>query len=329
MQGQNMAAVDQMDIDVAIIGGGVAGVACARSLADAGLSVVILEKSRGLGGRLATRRFDGGASADHGAQYATARSDAFSAFMGGTAWQPAPAGEAEVREPWLVGVPEMNVPLKAAAAGLDVRANSLVTGLESAGTGWLLHIADASPLACRHVVSTAPAPQTEALLRPVAPKIADVVAQVEIAPCWSLMLLYDQPLDLDFDAWRGESAVLSWVARNSSKPGRAILPESWTLHAGPDWSLQHLELERDEAADHMIAAFASIAGRDLPRPATLRAHRWRYALTTKPVGQPFLVDAAGTLYAGGDWCLGARLEYAYESGTAIAGDIIAKRSAAQ
>ena len=74
---------------VAVIGAGIAGATCARTLADAGHAVQLFDKSRGVGGRLATRRIewvdeDGGArqaSFDHGAPGFTAQSPEFIRFV--------------------------------------------------------------------------------------------------------------------------------------------------------------------------------------------------------------------------------------------------------
>ena len=52
-------------MDVTIIGAGLAGITCARALQTAGHRVVLLDKSRGVGGRIATRRLHG-THADHG-----------------------------------------------------------------------------------------------------------------------------------------------------------------------------------------------------------------------------------------------------------------------
>ena len=54
--------------DVAVVGAGMAGLSAARALVDAGRSVVVFDKGRGIGGRMATRRL-GAAVFDHGAQY--------------------------------------------------------------------------------------------------------------------------------------------------------------------------------------------------------------------------------------------------------------------
>jgi predicted NAD/FAD-dependent oxidoreductase len=53
-------------------------------------------------------------------------------------------------------------------------------------------------------------------------------------------------------------------------------------------------------------------------------HRWRYARVTASLGQPFLRDAGGSLYLGGDWCIGPSVEAAWTSGTAIANDLLAR-----
>ena len=60
----------------AVIGAGMAGVACARTLLQAGHRVSVFEKSRGFGGRMATRSTEFGGF-DHGAQYFTVRDSRF------------------------------------------------------------------------------------------------------------------------------------------------------------------------------------------------------------------------------------------------------------
>ena len=77
----------------------------------------------------------------------------------------------------------------------------------------------------------------------------------------------------------------------------------------------------------MIEMLPNVLGIAIPKIDYVSAHRWRYALTTVPLGEPYLSADDGTLFIGGDWCLGGRVEYAFESGHAIAEALIRRRKA--
>ena len=62
--------------NIAIIGAGISGLACATALNTAGYRVTTFEKSRGVSGRLGTRVTDNW-QCDHGAQYFTASNTEF------------------------------------------------------------------------------------------------------------------------------------------------------------------------------------------------------------------------------------------------------------
>jgi predicted NAD/FAD-dependent oxidoreductase len=113
---------------VAIIGAGLAGLACATRLGEDGVAVSLFDKARGPGGRMSVRRIEtpsGEAPFDHGAQYFTVRGASFRDQV--TRWAadgvaaPWPAAGPEA---W-VGVPGMNAPVRALAAGRDVRIAQL------------------------------------------------------------------------------------------------------------------------------------------------------------------------------------------------------------
>ncbi|CAN0170185.1 unnamed protein product, partial [Chrysoparadoxa australica] len=121
-----------------IIGSGMAGIACARALADAGLPVRVLDKGRGIGGRMATRRValpTGEVTFDHGAQYMRPRDPAFAqalATAGAVAW---PDGSVHDR---LVGMPGMSSVPRAMAAGLTVSQQAEVTAMVRQDGFWTL-----------------------------------------------------------------------------------------------------------------------------------------------------------------------------------------------
>ncbi len=321
-----MIAKSPAETRIAVVGAGMAGLTCARHLSERGFLPSVFEKSRGLGGRLATRRAGEGIAFDHGAQYLTARSAAFrramrSALEAGAAdrWQPDPAGGAAPDgDDWFVGVPAMNALVKPLAEGVDVRLSSEVAAIRRDGDAWrIVGPEDEAGGSFDVVVCTAPAPQAQKLLVSE-PEAAAGLAGVSMAPCWSLMLRFVGAVDPGFDLRRAESEDLAWIARNGSKPGRDPGAGCWVVHASPDWSRRHLELDRDRAAALLVGLLPQALGFPLPEIEGAVAHRWRYARTTKPLGAPFLGLADNSLFLGGDWCLGARVECAFESGLAIA-----------
>ncbi|MEM8789939.1 MAG: FAD-dependent oxidoreductase [Pseudomonadota bacterium] len=299
--------------DIVVIGAGMAGLACAAACAAAGRSVLVLDKGRGLGGRLATRRGDR-ARFDHGAQYATAKGQAFAAYLDhARASGHVQVWQLERDRPVWVGVPGMSGLVRPLAQGLEVRCGVTVTGLRDAGGVLALETA-AGALTARQIVCAIPAPQAQVLLRDF--EGIDALSRVRIAPCWAALIQLAAPRP-EWRSARLENDVLAWAARNTAKPGRPAQPECWVLHARPDWSRANLERDGEAVADDMAAAWRVAMG-DPGQIAALQAHRWRYSMTETALGQPFLPLAHGRVLVGGDWCLGARVEAAFDSGQAMA-----------
>ena len=312
---------------IGIVGAGMAGLACAQRLVEAGVPPVIWDKGRTAGGRLATRIRPGGLQFDHGAQYVTARSQAFAAVL-------AAAERAGAAAPWpidggrtpIVGSPSMNALAQALRDRLDIRQGAAVTDVTPTRDGWRVtaEAAEASTeYAVDTLVLTVPAPQSVALLGAATP-ITPTLSEVRMAPCLTLMAAFARDPGTPFQIRRDPDDPIAWIACDSGKPGR---PEGscWVAQANPSWSAAHIDLDRDSMVALMLPMLCDRLGAD---PATVRhaeAHRWRYARVTQALGQPFVRNDAGTLYVGGDWCLGARVEAAWASGTEIADDILAAR----
>jgi predicted NAD/FAD-dependent oxidoreductase len=139
--------------------------------------------------------------------------------------------------------------------------------------------------------------------------------------CFTLMLGFEEALRLPWEAARFEDSPLGWVALNSAKPGREGGP-SLVLQSTNDWAEAHMEDDPTEVEAALTGELARVAP-DLPTPAFTRLHRWRFAAVETPAGAPFLLDGANGLAAAGDWCLRARVEAAFESGSAV-GEAIAQ-----
>jgi predicted NAD/FAD-dependent oxidoreductase len=320
---------------VAVIGAGLSGLTCARNLTDGGLDVRVFDKARGPGGRMSTRRA-GDRSFDHGAQYFTVRDDRFKQAV--DSWH-----QQGIVAPWdgriavvnrgaaspknrgtrrFVGVPGMNAVCRHLALGLDVSYHTRIETLFRDGGMWELKDDGGVEIGrFDAVVVSAPAPQAAALLDGPSPDVAARAASVEMAPCWAVMATFPEPLDLGFDGAFVHNSAISWVARNASKPDRPE-HESWVIHASPEWSTAHLEIEPGRAAEALIREFRAAVDTERRAPDHLRSHRWRFALPTEPLPETFLLDAHLGLAACGDWCGGPRVEGAFLSGLAAADGIL-------
>lgn len=316
---------------VAIIGAGLSGAACARQLVNAGAEVVLFDKRARAGGSLATWRAEtplGAVQLDHGAQYITARSDAFAAQM--SRWV-----AAGVAEPWdarfaafdarghskpfsalaWVGRPGMDALAVEALRGLDVRFETHVAGVIGEPGLWRLQLQDGSENGFyTDVVSAAPASQAQTLLANAAPNQASAAQNTRTLPCWSAMVVFDQPFDAPFDAAKFAEGPVAWLARNVSKPGRSKL-EAWVIHGASAWSAERLDAAPAEIARTLVKA--AVAQLRAPQPVWMDAHLWPDAFVKRAVGAPFGWDRSLRIGSCGDWYLGPRAELAWESGNAL------------
>ena len=341
---------------VAIIGAGIAGIACARTLEQAGHQVSLFEKSARPGGRMATRVSPFG-SFDHGAQYFTVRDQRFALALQTVPelCKPWSANTVRVldehgrvaaaglpaREPHWVPTPSMNA-LPAAWAAPLLTSGSLILGkrvtrLERDASQvhhWTLHTVGPETATDHHrethrgfdaVVLAMPAWQARELLQnsELADSVAQEIEAVEVAPCWTLMLAFPlamQPafstLGPQWNAARSTHHRIAWLARESSKPGREPV-ERWTVQASAGWSREHFGDDPHRVQAKLCKAFSEVTG-IRAEPTHVQTHRWAYAQTTRPLGKSHLWDPRVRLGVCGDWCTGHRVEDAFLSGLGLA-----------
>jgi predicted NAD/FAD-dependent oxidoreductase len=334
--------------NIAVIGAGMAGVSCARSLSLAGHQVTVFEKSAAIGGRMATRDSAFG-TFDHGAQYFTVRDSRFTLALQTVPGlcKPWSANSVQILdehgEVVAAGLPDQDphwvptqgmqsLPAQLAKALTDqhkVELQTRVTQLERDALNadlWQLRTEGAGGAqrvfsGFDAVLLALPAPQAQALLQTAASasKLADQLDKVETAPCWTLMLAFPQAMQADFctlgpqwNAARSTHHRIAWLARESSKPGHTNI-ERWTVQANIAFSKEHLQDDAVRVQAKLLKAFAEVTGIHA-EPAHVDIHRWVYAQTTTPLGQSHLWDAKTGVGVCGDWCLGHRVEDAFVSG---------------
>jgi len=287
--------------DVLILGAGVAGLSCARALSRAGKTVQLLERSRGVGGRCATRRV-AGQSVDHGVAFlhgghtgfmeavravSAERIDGWpSIVLGkGTPCQPRAFTPGESRVAFVEGVSAFP---KSLAVGLDVVLETDVTGLEvgaSSITVFAEQRGESVRFSGRDVVLALAGPQAAALLATAASSrerdgALSLLSMMPSVPCATVIAVYRREQEPPpWHMWFPEtSESLHLISHDSAKrhdPPNTIL----VLQAGPAWSRHHLASDEAEWASRMLLDAAKLIGRWAERPASIQVHRWKHART--------------------------------------------------
>ena len=299
---------------VTVVGAGLAGIACARTLQQAGVEVRVLERGRRVGGRMASRRIDD-RPVDLGASYLTVSDAGFAAVVDDWAVR-------GLARPWtdtfaVSGGESKSGPLRWGAArglrslvedlaeGLDVALEAPVGTVRRDGDGWRV-----DDSATDTVVLAMPDPQAHRLLDA---EVADALpAGGTFAPVLALVARWPERV-WDFDGlFVNEHPVLDWVADDGRRRGddAPVL----VAHSGADFASRHLD-DPKAAGPELAGALADLL--DLPLPASTFVHRWTFA---KPSGSRSasyaLVDGLGL--CGDGWSEKPRVEAAYLSGHALA-----------
>jgi predicted NAD/FAD-dependent oxidoreductase len=333
--------------DVAIVGAGIAGLVAAEELAAAGHRVVVLDKGRGIGGRMATRRL-GDAVFDHGAQFFTVRGRAFGGIV-------AAAHEKQAVVPWCSGFAQAeSVAAPATPAddgharwrgagamtdlpkflagrlidwGATVKTAAQATAIAVEGARVRIEIDGAAPIPfvmARGCVVTAPVPQALALfaaggLAPAAPNGIDaeahrLLATVAYDPCFALMLALDGPGRVPPPGGiQFASGPITWIADNMQK---GISPRpALTIHASGAFSRERFDAPPDEVARELRSLAAPWIGEATVVEQSLQ--RWKFATPTTILDVPLVAAiTAPPIVCCGDAFAGPKVEGAASSGMA-------------
>jgi len=316
----------------AVIGAGLAGLSCARTLRRAGFFVEIFEQDRIIGGRMATTRL-GLETFDHGAQYVTARSTEFRSYVEelvglgyASRWTPRATLNGEEgggqMHPWYVGTPGMASMVRPLAESVRVHTGRQVHTIERHDKGWHVWFEDQTSVGPFYSVAVAiPAPKARLLLGRI-DEFQAGLSRVRMTPCWSLMVRLEDKVLPDQDVYSDMSEVIRWIARNNTKPGRATRGESIVIHASPTWSRETEDADPEVVAEELWNEISHVLGLPPVRPSRMTAHLWRHGLVDQSLGETFLFSTQHMVGVAGDWCLGRLAEHAFESGDRLAKSII-------
>ncbi len=301
---------------VVVVGAGISGVAAARALTDGGREVVVLDRGRRIGGRMASRRTDG-RMVDTGASYFTVSDDTFRAQVAD--WE-----ARGLARPWTDTFsvshdgdlsPKSGPVRWAAAGGLRSLVEDLAAGLdvrettvEHIGPG---RVVDGLPASA--VVLAMPDPQAVRLLDPAYATVVEALDD-PFDPVLALTATWPARSWADVDgAFVADDPILSWVADDGRRRGDGA--PVLVAHSTPTFAAEHLAAP-SEAAGPMTAALRDALGIDT-EPTSTHVHRWTFGKPSGTRERSFFLDDQLVGVCGDAWSDKPRVESAYLSGRAL------------
>ncbi|NEQ95942.1 MAG: NAD(P)-binding protein [Cyanothece sp. SIO2G6] len=304
-----------------IIGGGISGLVAATALQQHGITVTVVDKGFGIGGRLASRSVKTGEGArgyfDYGCQFFTAQTAQFQTWLqesesldlvqpwsngfvdtqGQTRDFEGLAGQNDQSTYYYRGTTSTRSVAQHLAQNLDIRSQTRIERLVWQGEQWTAISIAPSParranppaLHADVVILTAPVPQALALLDGsslvIQPSQRQQLAQVEYDRCMALLVLLERESLIPAPGGLYvEDAAIQWMASNSIKGISSDY--AVTIHATPRFSLEHWEEDREAIAHHLSIIAAPWLGSPV---LAHHVHRWKYSQPTHLYPDPFAV----------------------------------------
>lgn len=320
---------------IAVIGAGLTGATAAAKLAQQGYQVTVFDKGRSAGGRMSSKRTEQG-YLDMGAQYFTARSDAFKQQV--QLWLD--AGQADVwpcttallcsedgvvslktsldEQRRFIGVPSMHSPVNALLQDIPLITGCRISKLDYRQQSWILWGDNGISYAgFDAVLLTLPSVQAQQLMAQSSlPEVFDTAANV-LEPCWAVAMQAEaSPAG---DAIFCQHPKLRFISHQQYKSGRNAC---YILHFNAAFSAEHLQ----QPADFWFAEATAVLRDEMNIKHAIEpivAHRWLYASQNDQTAVPGCIALPDQqLWLGGDWSYGGRVENAYLAGLALAQAVI-------
>ncbi|GAB4398159.1 MAG: hypothetical protein OHK0052_21090 [Anaerolineales bacterium] len=330
--------MEKHSIDVLIVGAGISGLMAAQVLQAQGLQVLLIDKSRSVGGRMATRRIGDGI-ADHGAQFFSVRTAEFRAYVQQWveqgllkvwyySWMQSslPPRNLQGYERY-IAPGGMNQVAKTLSNGLNVILNQQVKALRLGQATWQVECLSGSLYEANSVLLTAPVPQSLALLDTgwvaLTPEDRATLDDITYLSCLCGLFWVEGDSQLpENGALQRPTHEFPWIADNLKK-GLQTSGRILTLQANPEYSEKHWHLDDVAILNELEAAVSPflVSG---TRILETQLKRWRYAMPVTTYPEPFFqADITPPLVFAGDAFGGPRVEGAAISGLA-AGEHLAR-----
>lgn len=314
---------------IGIIGTGMSGITAAFYLKDH-FKVELFDKSRGVGGRIATRRAENG-DFDHGAPFFSITSHSFKQFLN-------PLFKSNCISPWLirsvqlesqkkqqasvyVGTPSMNHMMKYFKSHLHIKTQTHIQDIKKRNNKWQLFDENHQQLGdFDWVISTAPVAQTKAIIPPHISfynQLENYAMHGKIVT----MVQTNNLQDFNFDVAYSTHARIEKIIVNSAKPQR-VGATGLVIHASNAYSAHIINGNSSVDPADVAQDLHNLIDLDPKQITHIQSHPWRYAQAKTHLKKPFLVDQSECIGVCGDWLIESDVEKAYDSGYALAMNIL-------
>lgn len=305
---------------VIVVGAGMSGLMAAQAAHNGGHEVTVLDKGRGVGGRLATRRQEG-ATFDHGAQFFTVRSPVFAEHVeswlrNGVVRQWCTGFNESDGHPRYVGADGMTTIAKHLGQNLDVRTSTLVFSLAASDGGWDVITDDGMKHRADNVILTAPLAQSFSLMFSAGLEMPEDLRSIDYDRTIGLLVTLDagrHAIPPPGGIQNGDD-VFSFIGDNAAK-GISGIP-ALTFHANAQWSLEHFDRPQAELESMLRTAAEPWIGEATVMSAQIK--KWRFATPRNVWPEPCWVHQSATLGLAGDAFAGPKVEGAALSGLSVA-----------
>ena len=311
-----------MPKSITIIGAGVAGLMCAQRLVESGLSVSIFDKSRGVGGRLASRRIENGVF-NHGAsEMADFRTNTDLPQFAKKILEKAVSENILISNgSTLTAYASMKTFTDHISRGIKIEKEAEIVSIKNQSPGIELLLKDTSAIQLNEniLIFAIPQPQVLNLLQNKFSAISDLIKPAKMYASISGLFAFDQSISRNSPNSENENII---AHHENSRIGQDLLLDCWTVHSKKTYGQHWIDLDKDEIKDLLLNNLKELDLENFTKPVYSAGHRWLYGFTEKSLNLDYIYNDHHNIGICGDWCRGDTVIDAVISGVSLAEKIL-------